>query len=103
MGPHDKTSSLGTRECCTTSSNCIRPEERKLDSPTDLSTRNARCTDGRRKSASISNTDEPSCASEIAVLTEVVVFPSPGWLLVNKIVFGGLPAVESNTEVRSMR
>ena len=31
----------------------------------------------------------------MAVLTEVVVLPSPGWPLVNRIVLGGFPAVES--------
>ena len=34
-----------------------------------------------------------------AVLIAVVVFPSDGWLEVTRIVFGGCPADESNSEL----
>src|SRR5437762_11531005 len=49
------------------------------------------------------NTDEPSCASEIAVLTTVVDLPSPGCALVTSTILGGLPAAESSIEVRTTR
>src|SRR6185295_2403282 len=48
-------------------------------------------------------TDEPSCASDIAVFTTVVVLPSPGRPLVNRMVLGGLPAADNRTEVRTTR
>ena len=56
---------------------------------------------GRRISPSIITTLAPVCARLIAVLTAVVVLPSPGRLEVTSKVFGARPAVESSTEVRS--
>ena len=45
----------------------------------------------------------PVCARLMAVLTAVVVLPSPGRLEVTSKVFGARPAVESRTEVLSWR
>src|SRR6185437_13248089 len=61
------------------------------------------CSRGRRKSQSIISTSAPVCASMNAVLMAVVVLPSDGWLEVIKMVLGGLPADESNSEVRRCR
>ena len=38
-----------------------------------------------------------------AVLMAVVVLPSEGWLEVTRIVFGGVPADESSSDVRRWR
>jgi hypothetical protein len=45
------------------------------------------------------STDDPNCASDIAVFTAVVVLPSPGSPLVISIVLGGASPQESSTDV----
>ena len=47
------------------------------------------CREGKRRSASTSNTRWPSCASEIAKLVAMVVLPSPGCVLVMSKEPGG--------------
>ena len=54
-------------------------------------------------SASMITTLAPVWAKLIAVLTAVVVFPSPGRLDVTSKDFGARPAVESKTDVRRCR
>src|SRR6185369_14214039 len=49
------------------------------------------------------NTDAPNWASETAVLTVVVVLPSPGCPLVTRIIIGGPPALDSITDVLNTR
>src|ERR1700694_578013 len=58
---------------------------------------------GRRRSASTSRTRLPSCASTIAELMLVVVLPSSGSGLVNKINWGGVSGIERRIEVRRAR
>ena len=54
-------------------------------------------------SASMITTLAPVCPRLIAVLTAVVVFPSPGRLDVTSRVFGARPAVDNKTDVRNCR
>src|SRR2546430_6896331 len=54
-------------------------------------------------SQSMINTLAPVCASEMAVLTAVVVLPSDGTLLLTRIVLGGLLALERSNDVRNCR
>src|SRR5256885_16024460 len=58
---------------------------------------------GRRISPSMMTTLALVWARLIALLTAVVVLPSPGRLEVTSKVFGARPAVESRTEVLSWR
>ena len=48
---------------------------------------NALATEPQRRSASMSSTDVPCCASVSARFTAVVVFPSPGSALVTTMLF----------------
>jgi hypothetical protein len=61
------------------------------------------CTLGRRRSPSISSTRVSPWASTQAMLLAMVVLPSDAVELVKRMYFGGLPLVESNSEVRSER
>ncbi len=61
------------------------------------------CTFGRRRSASINSTRVSPWARMQAVLVEMVVLPSEGVALVKTMYFGGLPVVESSSEVLSER
>src|SRR5580693_2012832 len=58
---------------------------------------------GRLRSASISRTRTPFCASTTAQLMLVVVFPSCGSALVIMITLGGAPRFDNNREVRRAR
>ena len=60
-------------------------------------------TPGLRRSASTRSVLSPNCASVTARLTAAVVFPSRGKALVTKITWGGCPACESSSDVRSDR
>ena len=56
---------------------------------------------GRRRSASINRTRVPFCASTMAVLMLVVVFPSCGKALVTRMTLGGAPSEVSSKDVRA--
>src|SRR5262249_59573333 len=58
---------------------------------------------GVRMSQSIINTSAFSCVKAMAVLMTLVVLPSPGCAPVINIVLGGCPAVDSRTDVLSIR
>ena len=58
------------------------------------------CSRGRRRSQSMIRICAPVWANMKAVLIAVVVLPSEGWLDVTRIVFGGVPADESKSDVR---
>src|ERR1700693_2976384 len=72
---------------------------KKLTRPEVLGTPKKLWRLGRRKSASMSRTFSPNCASETARLAATVVLPSPPLALVTSKVLGGCFAVESNTQV----
>src|SRR4026208_345494 len=84
---------------CSRLSTSLSPESHVVR-PFELGTSNCACNRGRRRSQSMIRTSAPVCASMNAVLMAVVVFPSDGWLEVIRMVFGGWPADESNSEVR---
>src|SRR5664279_2527365 len=74
-----------------------------VDRPIALGILKRACTDGRRRSASISRTRDPLSASVTADSEDTEVFPSAGFELVTSKTLGGLPGRDSSRDVLSDR
>src|SRR5579872_70233 len=102
LGPDGNTNKPGCIDCKITCPPSSVPAS-KLLRPSEALRPKMSWMHGLRMSASTNRTFLPCWASTIAEFTLVVVFPSPGNGLVNKMVFGGAPNDDSRIDVRKLR